>query len=335
MSERQRQEYVDDFKQLSPFGSLRDKANRQNYILILATLREALPDYDISIQDLKPKAFSLVPSYRLPTIRDLINNTIWDERRRRGGVGRDLLNPPVSPGGSEYWSYSMWTKIDEQMSLGDCEIYQPAEGVDLPGYESPLWRFAYFFINKHLKRVCYLTVCAMTLADTPAVTPRRSQSLGGDDEIEIACSLPTHRHNSSETGGRLKRRHYEELDDGDEFNGFEDKPRRLDKDPFSKPTSQGTAQKPIDLTEGNFDSRNAPSEAKIQTSHDQTVGSSQRLFKSLVAVPSSARQKNDRWHWVKPVLSLSQLDSALDPPVLIPTQNSLNGTLHLNKFKTI
>ena len=294
MSERQRQEYADDFKQLSPFGSLRDKANRQNYILILATLREALPDYDISIQDLKPKAFSLVPSYRLPTIKDLINNTIWDERRRRGGVGRDLLNPPVSPGGSEYWSYSMWTKIEEQMSLGDCEIYQPAEGVDLPGYESPLWRFAYFFINKHLKRVCYLTVCALTLADTPAVTPRRSQSLGGDDEIELARSLPTHRHNSNESGGRLKRRHDEGLDDEDEFNGFDDRPKRLDKDSFLKPASQGTAQKPIDLTERNGDYRHAMSEAKILSLPDKPVGSYQKSFKSPAPVPSS--QKSDEWH---------------------------------------
>jgi hypothetical protein len=67
----------------------------------------------------------------------------------------------------------MWTLIDKEMSLKNCEKYSYAPDDDpFEGEEGSLWSMHYFFFNKDRKRVCYLYLRAFSvISHSPVHAP--------------------------------------------------------------------------------------------------------------------------------------------------------------------
>ena len=86
----------------------------------------------------------------------------------------------------------MWTLIDKEMKLKDCNVfsYQPADD-PFDSEEAAIWSLHYFFFNKTLKRVAYFHVRGV-----PAV------SLG----TSPALLASAHSHHHHRLGGRTKTR---------------------------------------------------------------------------------------------------------------------------------
>lgn len=57
----------------------------------------------------------------------------------------------------------LWTTIDEEILLADCDIYSynPDLSSDPFGEPGCLWSFNYFFYNKKLKRIVFYTCRAV------------------------------------------------------------------------------------------------------------------------------------------------------------------------------
>lgn len=57
----------------------------------------------------------------------------------------------------------LWTTIDDEIQLNDCDIYSynPDLNSDPFGEPGSLWSFNYFFYNKKLKRIVFFTCRAI------------------------------------------------------------------------------------------------------------------------------------------------------------------------------
>lgn len=57
----------------------------------------------------------------------------------------------------------LWTTIDDEIQLADCDIYSynPDLSSDPFGEPGCLWSFNYFFYNKKLKRIVFFTCRAV------------------------------------------------------------------------------------------------------------------------------------------------------------------------------
>ncbi|WPH02536.1 putative alpha-glucuronidase [Acrodontium crateriforme] len=161
-----------DLSRSSPFGPLSQITARRTFAYLIATLNASHPDYDFShllrptdfrkerslravmqnvdstLQNLRPKPF---PSYLAPPLSD---------------------SAPISNGaGNEIWSPRMWTLIDKEMGLRQCEryVYSP-EDDPFDGEEGAIWSMHYFFFNKERKRVCYLYLRGFSVISHSPVT---------------------------------------------------------------------------------------------------------------------------------------------------------------------
>lgn len=54
---------------------------------------------------------------------------------------------------------AIWSAIDDEMSLAECDIYSYNPDFNSDPYGDPgcLWSFNYFFYNKKLKRILFFT----------------------------------------------------------------------------------------------------------------------------------------------------------------------------------
>jgi Maf1 regulator len=57
----------------------------------------------------------------------------------------------------------LWTTIEDEISLSDCDIYSYNPDLNSDPYGEPgcLWSFNYFFYNKKLKRIVFFTCRAV------------------------------------------------------------------------------------------------------------------------------------------------------------------------------
>lgn len=159
-----------NFERSSPFGSLNEKANRNTYAYLIATLNASHPDYDFS-NVLRPDDFKREKELR--RVMAHIDSTLQSVRPNSSYLDVTIPRMGSSPAAassfgssglamSPVWGPAMWASIDKEMDLKDCSIfsYQP---VDAPfdEEEGAIWALHYFFFNKTLKRVCYLYVRGM------------------------------------------------------------------------------------------------------------------------------------------------------------------------------
>lgn len=120
---------------VSPFGPLTEKTSRHIFMDLISTLNHAFPDYDFS--DVNAEQFTKEPSYS-----NAINN----------------INTSLStelPSFREEISPRMWSSIDEEITIQDCDIYSfiPDPDSDPFEEENNAWSFNYFFYNKKRKRI--------------------------------------------------------------------------------------------------------------------------------------------------------------------------------------
>ena len=162
----------------SPFGPLSQITARRTFAYLIATLNASHPDYDFS-HTLRPSDFRKERSLR--TIMHQIDSTLHNLRPRQQPSA--YLAPPTSKYlshsapvnslGGEIWNPKMWTLIDKEMGLRQCEKYTFLPDDDpFDGEEGGLWSMHSFFFNKEKKRVCYLYLRALSvISHSPVHAP--------------------------------------------------------------------------------------------------------------------------------------------------------------------
>jgi len=121
----------------SPFGPLDLISSRRTFVYLVATLNASHPDHDFST--LQPSDFRKERNLRL--VMNSFNTTLFNLAR-----GKQLQ--------------AMWDLIDHHVELLNCDIYSyyPDGDSDPHGGDGLIWSATYFFFNKHLKRVLYLSL---------------------------------------------------------------------------------------------------------------------------------------------------------------------------------
>ncbi|KAK0839941.1 RNA polymerase III-inhibiting protein maf1 [Friedmanniomyces endolithicus] len=184
-----------DLSRASPFGPLSQITARRTFAYLIATLNASHPDYDFS-HLLRASDFHKERSLR--SIMTTVDSTLQNLRPKPSLL---YLAPPVlsrsapvvaNSMGSEVWSPRMWTLIDAEMGLRQCEKYSfvpeedPFDGED--GGAS-VWSMHFFFFNKERKRVCYLHLRGLSvISHSPVHAPmslgvRRREGKGGSVSV--------------------------------------------------------------------------------------------------------------------------------------------------------
>jgi len=135
----------------SPVGPLTDSSSRKTLITLILTLNASFPDYDFS--SLRPEDFEREES--LDQVSAKINRDMtWGAERGAGGV---------TP--QEELTQKLWRAMEEVICPSECSIYsyRPEGDMDPLNAEGKIWAFNYFFYNKKLKRILY--VSCMNSAD--------------------------------------------------------------------------------------------------------------------------------------------------------------------------
>lgn len=169
-----------DLSRASPFGPLSQSSARRTFAYLIATLNASHSDYDFS-HLLRPQDFRKERSLR--SLVHNVDSTLYNLRPRSSSVlaNQQYLAPPnlsssapVANGfGTEVWGPRMWSVIDKEMNLRECERYSYMPQDDpFDGEEGAIWSLHYFFFNKERKRVCYLYLRGLSvLSHSPVHAP--------------------------------------------------------------------------------------------------------------------------------------------------------------------
>ncbi|KAL9042466.1 MAG: hypothetical protein Q9214_003771, partial [Letrouitia sp. 1 TL-2023] len=155
----------------SPFGPLSQISARRTFAYLIATLNASHPDYDFS-HLLRPSDFRHEKNVR--HVINTLDSTLHNLRPHsmsfslppvQYSVSRQSMPACATAAAIDpHWSPRKWHLIDKEMSLRDCSVYAYVPEEDpYDGEEGALWRFDYFFFNKHRKRVCYLYLRGFSL----------------------------------------------------------------------------------------------------------------------------------------------------------------------------
>lgn len=134
-----------------------DTISTKTLFYLISTLNASFyPDYDFSLA--KSEEFSCEPS-----IQWVMN-----------AVDCQLLTVI----GDTYNSFKaqLWSSIDEEICLKDCDIYSYNPDLTSDPYGESIWSFNYFFYNKKLKRIVFFTCSASSALATGYLDS------GSDDE---------------------------------------------------------------------------------------------------------------------------------------------------------
>nr|XP_037866657.1 repressor of RNA polymerase III transcription MAF1 homolog isoform X1 [Bombyx mori] len=125
-------------------GVLCDTISRKTLFYLIATLNAAFPDYDFSMA--KSSEFSAEPSL------NWVQSAVDAALSAVGGVRWRQLRPVL------------WAAVDEEVLLPECRIYSynPDLATDPFGEPGCLWAYNFFFYNKKLKRIVFLTFRAIS-----------------------------------------------------------------------------------------------------------------------------------------------------------------------------
>lgn len=164
-----------DLSRASPFGPLSQITARRTFAYLIATLNASHPDYDFS-HLLRPADFRKERSLR--AIMQNVDSTLQNLRPKQN-MAANFLAPPAAAhvATSEVWSARMWSLIDQEMGLRQCEKYSYAPDDDpFDGEEGAIWSLHYFFFNKERKRVCYFYLRGLSvISHSPVSAPGHVQ----------------------------------------------------------------------------------------------------------------------------------------------------------------
>jgi len=147
---------------ISPFGPLTLSTSRRTFISLVCTLNASFPDYDFSA--IKPEQFKKESNLHL------VINYI------------DTILASALPD-AQAFSAKLWSCLDEEIKLRECDIYCYIEGdADPFSEDGNIWAMNYFFFNKKMRRVIFLTCRCVSKRVHKLSGP--SMSTGDDSEGE-------------------------------------------------------------------------------------------------------------------------------------------------------
>jgi len=128
----------------SPFGPLESSSSRRTLIDLISLLNASFPDYDF--QKLKPEHFrkELNAYMVMNSINTVLESTVPN------------YNNEIAP--------KLWSTLETEIRLKECDIYSfcPDSDTDPYAEQGNIWSFNYFFYNKKLRRVVFVTFRAMS-----------------------------------------------------------------------------------------------------------------------------------------------------------------------------
>lgn len=198
--------------QESPFGSLSQVSNRRTYAYLIGALNASHPDYDLS-NILRPNDFC-----KERNLQDVINDV---DEKVLGQKQHYWQTGLLSARSQSRWGYDKWKMLDDEMELGECEVYNflPAEN-PFDGDGTPLWSCHYLFFNKSKKRVCYLHVRAIdpayeydsTEEDIYDMDEEEVEAEDEDDDtlddLESQASKRKHQRSSTDLGAEKRAKYW-------------------------------------------------------------------------------------------------------------------------------
>nr|SVE74411.1 EOG090X0C93 [Daphnia barbata]SVE75354.1 EOG090X0C93 [Daphnia dolichocephala] len=128
-------------------GPLCDTINRKTLFYLIATLNASFhPDYDFSYA--RSEEFSREPSVQW--VMNAVDNNL-------SATAGDLYNSKLHA--------QLWAAINDEINLPECDIYSYNSDLasDPFGEDGSLWSYNYFFYNRKLKRIVFLTCRAVSL----------------------------------------------------------------------------------------------------------------------------------------------------------------------------
>ncbi|GBF98817.1 transcription regulator [Raphidocelis subcapitata] len=160
---------------MSPVGPLSDSASRKTLIYLILALNHVYPDYDFS----RLRAHHFKREAGLARAEEVIDShllevsKVWE----------------ATPGfGEAPFLDTLWSAVDEAIDLKSCDVYsyKSDNETDPFGERASVWAFNYFFYNRKLKRILYLSCRALTKAAAEASEGRtgdsRDYESDGEDE---------------------------------------------------------------------------------------------------------------------------------------------------------
>lgn len=137
----------------SPVGPLSEAASRKTLIYLILTLNHIYPDYDFSTlraHHFRKESGSAAIEEEVDSLL-LETSKVWEN----------------TPGfGEEPFLDCLWSSIDEAICLKESDVYsyQSDHENDPFGENGSIWSFNYFFYNRKLKRILYLSARGISKA---------------------------------------------------------------------------------------------------------------------------------------------------------------------------
>lgn len=156
---------------MSPVGPLTDTSSRKTLVYLILTLNHIYPDYDFS--QLRAQHFRKEAS--LSTAEEAIDTRLLE-------VSKVWEKTPQS---DKAFLENLWSAIDEAVDLKDCELYSYQSDMDTDpfGEKATVWSFNFFFYNKKMKRMVYLSCRAVSkLSAEKEVTEESSKYIYNSDD---------------------------------------------------------------------------------------------------------------------------------------------------------
>ncbi|CAL5227285.1 g10217 [Coccomyxa viridis] len=137
----------------SPVGPLAESSSRKTLIYLILTLNHCYPDYDFSL--LRAHHFRKEPG--VASVEEAVDSHLLE-------VSKVWENTPGC--GESAFLDTMWTAIDEAVTLQECEVYSyKSDGETDPfGEVGNVWSFNFFFYNRKQKRILYFACRGKTHA---------------------------------------------------------------------------------------------------------------------------------------------------------------------------
>ena len=114
-------------------------------IYLILTLNHIYPDYDFSLL----RAHNFSKEKGAETVKENVDTLLIETTKAWS----------VENGNDPTFSESLWSVINEVISMYDCDIYSynPEYESDPFGEDGYIWSFNYFFYNKKMKRILYFS----------------------------------------------------------------------------------------------------------------------------------------------------------------------------------
>ena len=155
---------------VSPFGPLTESSSRKTLINLISILNASFSDYDFSNAKSEQFRKETSPYMVINSINTMLSNVI------------ENFNVDMGP--------KLWTAIDNEIRLKECDIYTYSPESDADPYAEddqppPVWSFHYFCYNKKLKRIIYFTCRAISKIDRYSNDIGNSISYQSDDDDDM------------------------------------------------------------------------------------------------------------------------------------------------------